>query len=169
MLTRPTLVLLSLLVVVACSSEAAEPMAVEPTVVPSSTAETVVATTIPSPPTTVGQTTTTSTVPAVEPEEYFPGAELAEITASTVGDGARPRLEWEPVPDAVDYMLLVLDPEGEPWWSWTGSETGVVLGGVEGEHELGGPAAVDGASWVVFALGDDGSIFGASPVLTFGR
>lgn len=127
-----------------------------------------VATTLPEGPaesTTTASVTTTSSTPEPEAEPFLRDLGLAVVSQLTPREGAGPRpdLVWDPVPDASSYRVLVMDAEGNPWWSWSGDDTQVVLGGVETTADIGGPVAGSGVTWVVFAFDDDGHLTGVSP------
>lgn len=117
--------------------------------------------TLTTPPTVSAPSTSVVTVSA---EPLFPGLDLAPISLVTPGsgEGPRPMLRWEPVDGAATYTVLVMDAGGERWWSWSGSETEVVLGGVDTQSDVGGPVAGDGVTWVVFAFDPDDVLVGVS-------
>lgn len=110
---------------------------------------------------------TTQTSAATQAQEAFlSGLDLATVVGAVAeGDGPRPTLNWDEIPDASSYTVLVLDSEGRPWWSWSGSSTQVVLGGIDSDLAIGGPTASAGATWIVFAFGSDDAVIGASPQL----
>lgn len=149
------------LLLVACSSvETADPTnsTIEPdpsptTVLPTSTISTS-PTPVSVPPTTLA-----------EAEPFLPGLDMTTVIqlTPTSGAGRRPILTWEPVAGAATYTVLVMAADELPWWSWSGSETEVVLGGVDTELEMGGPAAGAGVTWVVFAFDGDDKLIGVSP------
>ncbi len=90
------------------------------------------------------------------------GVEMVQLTDKS-GGGPRPMLAWEPVAEAASYTVVVYDADGAPWWSWAGTDTEVVIGGVETDTEIGGPRAVEGARWTVMAFDTEGNLVGASP------
>lgn len=90
------------------------------------------------------------------------GVEMVQLTDKS-GGGPRPMLVWEPVAESASYTVVVYDADGAPWWSWAGTDTEVVIGGVETDTEIGGPRAVQGARWSVMALDAEGNLVGASP------
>lgn len=156
--------LLVALVLVACSGAPAnetvpEPgPTVAPTTTPMSTTQVEVVST-----TTTTVATTTTTEPELEP--FMPGLDLVEISTYGVGDDDRPLLSWDAVPDADLYTVLVLNEEGNPWWSWSGTETEVILGGVETDAEIGGPRAGPGIEWVVFAFDEEHRLLAVSSLV----
>lgn len=137
----------------------AEPAAVTTTTTTGVAAAVTAPSTVPA--TTITTTTTAPTEPAIR------GLDLAEIVARSEGDGVHPFLLWEPVLTAATYTVLVMDGEGTPWWSWSGIETEIVLGGVQTEADIGGPARSPGVSWVVFAYDDMERLVGVSPQQSF--
>lgn len=108
---------------------------------------------------------TTTVTTADDAEPFLVGSTLGTVTGGAVepGDRVRPWLVWDAVPDAVAYTVLVFDGEGRPWWAWSGPETTVVVGGVDADSEIGGPAPGPGVTWVVFANGPAGEILASSP------
>lgn len=101
----------------------------------------------------------------VEDEPGLPladGVDIEQLTAKS-GGGPRPMLAWSPVSGADSYTVVVYNGEGEAWWSWSGSDTEVIIGGVDTDVEIGGPRASEGARWVVMAFDSEGNITGTSP------
>jgi hypothetical protein len=81
------------------------------------------------------------------------------------GAGEIPTFAWEPVEGAASYRLGILDARGNPIWSWEGSETSVVLGGVSGRQpEEGGPLITPGSRWSVIAYDGAGSTIAVSEI-----
>lgn len=117
-----------------------------------------------STPVITSELATSPTAVSAPPEPYFAGPGLDLVALRSPGSGHRPLLSWEPLESAASYTLLVLDPDGQPWWAWTGEGTAVVLGGVETSAEIGGPAARPGVRWVVFAHDAEGRLVGSSPL-----
>lgn len=114
---------------------------------------------------TVAGSETTSTMSEVADEPGLPmanGVEIEQLTAKS-GGGARPMLSWTPLSAADSYTVVVYDAAGEPWWSWSGSGTEIVIGGVETDVEIGGPRANLGVRWVVMAFDVDQNLVGSSP------
>lgn len=92
--------------------------------------------------TTVEAITTTEAAPVeVEDQPGLPMANGVEIELVTPrsGGGERPMLEWTAVDGAEAYTVAVYDADGAPWWSWSGPETAVVIGGVDTDAQIGGP------------------------------
>jgi hypothetical protein len=80
--------------------------------------------------------------------------------------GAFPLFQWEAVPDAVHYMLVVKTAEGRPYWAWEGVETSVYLGGGDTpppEDSLGPRLFEPLMTWTVFAFAADDTLIGSSP------
>lgn len=108
---------------------------------------------------------TTSTMSEVADEPGLSmanGVEIEQLTAKS-GGGARPMLSWTPLSAADSYTVVVYGAAGEPWWSWSGSGTEIVIGGVETDVEIGGPRADLGVRWVVMAFDADQNLVGSSP------
>ncbi|MCP3937406.1 MAG: hypothetical protein GY708_18795 [Actinomycetia bacterium] len=107
-------------------------------------------------------TLTTAEPPRSEPiVEGVPEVKvLGPVAGST--DPA-PLFEWEPVPDAVNYQLVVGGPGG-PIWGWQGTDTAVWLGGSSNEPHpaMSSPELVEGACWSVAGLDDDGHVVAVS-------
>jgi hypothetical protein len=106
--------------------------------------------------------------PAFEVEELPSLALEMDIPAISlitppVGGGTRPVLEWVAVEDADHYIVWVRTPTGKPYWSWLTSDTSVPVGGLPKLNEdAGGPSVVEGMTWSVIALDDEGTIIAAS-------
>jgi hypothetical protein len=132
----------------------------EPTVTDTSTsADTSASADSTTPPTSDA---TTTTVAAVESPLAQIGVASIEWTGPSAAAGDRPTLSWEPVPDAVEYRVVVASAaSGRPVWAWQGTETTVPLGAglIDGQEgpRLTEPSVVD-----VFAIGADGTIVAAS-------
>lgn len=104
-----------------------------------------------------------STEPSIPADPYLEGLDLDLIVLDNPAGNPRPTLSWEGLDEAAYYTVMVLDPDGTPWWAWSGDGTRVVLGGVDTTTEIGGPRATPGATWVVFAFDSNGALVGASP------
>jgi hypothetical protein len=80
------------------------------------------------------------------------------------GAGPHPVLGWKAVAGATRYLLVVQTPKGDPYWSWSGTETRVRLGG----GPLDAPKNSPGATltrkmvWFVVAFDDSGGIIASS-------
>jgi hypothetical protein len=70
--------------------------------------------------------------------------------------GSNPMLSWAPVDGAVLYRVVVLDPNGDAYWAWSGTETSVPVGG-NATPTLVGARVYDAMSWQVAAHGADGA------------
>lgn len=100
----------------------------------------------------VENSTTTTTV--VTPVDF--DLPSIEVTTPTSGEGPRPELSWEPVPETVRYLVTVYTPSGDPYWAWQGEKTAVHVGGEpQLEPDAAGPSVVDGMTWEVVAVGPD--------------
>jgi hypothetical protein len=92
------------------------------------------------------------------------GAARIALLTPTEGVGAHPRFEWQPVPGAARYTLLLLDAEGRPYWAWEGAETAVYLGGGSQPppEDSAGPILLRPMQWYVLAFDAEGKIIGYS-------
>lgn len=108
-------------------------------------------------------TPTTSPEVADEPGLPMADGEAIEQMTPKSGAGVRPMLSWSAVAAAASYTVIVYDADGAPWWSWSGADTEVVLGGVVTDAEIGGPRADTGVRWVVMAFDTEGGLVGTSP------
>lgn len=96
--------------------------------------------------------TSTTTTIVVAPLDFDIPA--IEVATSTSGEGPRPELAWEPIPDTVFYLVTVYTPSGDPYWAWQGERTAVHVGGEpQLEPDAAGPSVVDGMTWEVVAVG----------------
>ena len=109
--------------------------------------------------------------PEVEVEEepapfHVPGAGELTLTTPAAGQGQRPVLSWEPVPEAETYHVSVYDPEGVVYWAWSTDDVEVVLGGFEAPPGDGarGPRLAEPMTWHVLARAGDGRIVAQSGV-----
>lgn len=109
--------------------------------------------------------TTATTVAEVADLPGLPMADGVEIEQLTdrAGGGPRPLLMWEPVASATSYTVVLYDAAGDAWWSWSGTEASIVVGGVTTDVEIGGPRADAGARWSVMGFDDAGNLVGTSP------
>ena len=81
---------------------------------------------------------------------------FAEIILTPTEPGPRPTLAWGTVDGAALYQLTVLDTDGAPYWSWSGTETAVPLGGM-GNPDAIGAWVFEELTWMVVARGGDGA------------
>lgn len=103
---------------------------------------------------TSGETTddeTETAEPAGDP--LFAGLDdTVALVTDTSGGGERPLLEWESVDGADHYSLYLYGPSGDVYWSWTGHDTAVHVGGEPRlDDGVPGPSVADGMSWSVLA------------------
>ncbi len=84
-----------------------------------------------------------------------------EIELGPTEPGPRPTLSWSDVDGATLYQLTVLDADGVPYWSWSGAETEVPLGGMENPDAIGA-WVFEELTWMVVARDDAGSPVGMS-------
>jgi hypothetical protein len=106
--------------------------------------------------TTAAASQTTTTAPEAGPPLIAGFDQQVVLTAPTSGGGARPLLSWDPVDGAGSYVVFVYAPNGDIYWSWSGSDTSVHVGG---EPQLGdgvsGPSVAQGMTWGVIAYDAD--------------
>ncbi len=94
-------------------------------------------------------TTTTTTAPIVVDNP------LVEITVAATESGPRPLLAWDAIDGAVDYRVVVLDAQGQPYWAWSGPETEINVGGVS-NPDAAGATVFEPMTWTVAAIDADG-------------
>lgn len=112
-------------------------------------------------------TSTTTTSPSTtEPTGPATDASADEPESTSVDDG-RPTLTWPAVAEAAEYQVVVLDANGEPYWSWIGAGTSVPIGGAELGVSTPGPTVAPGFSWTVVAWDVDGAALTLSERVTF--
>lgn len=118
--------------------------------------------------TTPADTTGATEPPSTEvPEPAAPllvesGAAIELLTAP-VEAGTQPELTWGSVDGAERYRVVVLDGDDLPYWSWSGPETSVFLGGGQ-SSDGAGPSVGVGFTWSVIALDADNAFVASSPV-----
>lgn len=148
----PSTVLIAMLVfvVAACGGTGSDGDAV-----PASTAEAAEETTEP-------ETGEAEPEPEPEPEETAtqsdppaPTHPLDVAATSTADAGPRPLLGWETVDGAANYRVVVLDADGTPYWTWTGSDTTVHVGNDE-DPSVPGARVFEPMTWTVAALDGEG-------------
>ncbi len=105
-------------------------------------------------------TTTTepaeTTTPTTEPADDAWSGAFPEISLNATEPGPRPLLAWDEVDGAALYQLTVLDADGTPYWSWSGSTAAVPLGGMDNPDAIGA-WVFEELSWMVVARADDGT------------
>lgn len=117
-----------------------------------------------STPTTDSVEDSTTTTTVVAPLDFDIPA--IEVTTPTSGEGPRPELSWEPVPETVFYLVTVYTPSGDPYWAWQGEKTAVHVGGEpQLEPDAAGPSVVDGMTWEVVAVGPSDEPLAASGLM----
>ncbi len=103
--------------------------------------------------------TTTPTVAA----GVIPATATITLLTSGSGLGARPLLQWEPVDQAVAYVVSVNDPSGGPLWAWEGPATAVPFGGGPADDpDTTGAQLTGPATWFVAAINDQGRVVATS-------
>jgi hypothetical protein len=104
----------------------------------------------------------TPTVVAAAP--VIPDTDPVTLTTKQTEAGPHPILKWKPVDGASRYLLAVQTPNGDPYWTWSGTETKVRFGG----GPLDAPKNTEGATltrkmvWFVVALDDAGTLIASS-------
>ncbi len=115
--------------------------------------------------TTADSSNDTSDTPTADAETQADdeaGADLfPEIELASTEPGPRPTLSWSGVDGAALYQLTVLDADGTPYWSWSGTDTTVPLGGMENPDAMGA-WVFEELSWMVVARDDAGAPLGMS-------
>lgn len=102
---------------------------------------------------------------AVEAEAFVAGLHDDVIVQTTPvsGGGDRPVLAWEEFDGAADYLVVVHDPDDQPYWAWTTADTQVRVGLTERPDTAPGPRVAEGTSWVVIARDAEGVPLASSP------
>ena len=89
-----------------------------------------------------------------------------EITQTTkkTSAGRHPVLRWKTVSGAARYLLVVQTAKGDPYWSWSGTDTRVRFGGGPVDAPKDGPGATLTRKmvWFVVAFDDAGAILASS-------
>jgi hypothetical protein len=102
--------------------------------------------------------------PAPEPlPPVIDGLDPIVLLTPASGGGERPLLEWEPVPGAEWYMVVVYDAAGTAIWSTITEATSIYVGGRQPIPDANsGPRVTDGSTWSVYADDVDGLVIAAS-------
>jgi hypothetical protein len=119
----------------------------------------------PANPTLQAATIIPSAIVPSEPVITGKGIVVIQQTTSTENVGTFPLFQWEAVPGAVSYTLVVKTAEGRPYWFWEGAETSVFLGGGGSEpppEGSVGPRLFEPMTWTVYAFAADDRLVGAS-------
>ncbi len=99
----------------------------------------------------------------IAPELPAPERPYAAMTLRAAETGPNPMLTWDAVSGAVLYRLVVLDPDGRPYWAWSGAATSVHLGG-SGAATVVGARVFAEMTWQVSAHDDAGVPLAVSDV-----
>ena len=83
------------------------------------------------------------------------------IEVAITEPGPHPVLVWDAVPGAAEYWLVVLDADGDAYWSWSGEGTTVRFGGGD-SPELNQTAVLFEPMTATVAAIADGAIIGMS-------
>ncbi len=107
------------------------------------------------------------TTDAPEPTDppLIEGADPIELLTPPPAADTQPELTWGPIDGAATYRVVILDADGAPYWSWSGAETAVFLGGGE-SSDGAGPSVAAGFTWTVTAFDADGDFLAASGIGT---
>ena len=118
-----------------------------------------------------GESVPADTTPGVETTSVattvaagvVPGTATITLLTSGSNLGARPILEWDPVDDAVAYVVSVNTPNGGPLWTWEGPANTVPFGGGPADDpDTTGAQLTGPATWFVAALDDQGRVIATS-------
>lgn len=116
-----------------------------------------------------GESTPGSTTPSAESTSttvaagVVPGTATITLLTSGSGLGARPLLQWDPVDQAVGYIVSVNAPSGGPLWTWEGPATTVPFGGGPADDpDTTGAQLTGPATWFVAAIDDQGRVIATS-------
>jgi hypothetical protein len=115
------------------------------------------------------QADTPTVVPTDVPVEPFlsaPGVGIVELLTDIQGVGRKPLFQWEAIPAAERYQLMVFDEAADPYWAWEGSKTQIYMGGTDAQppEDSSGPSIGSGYTWLVVAYGSDGNVLATSEV-----
>ncbi len=111
---------------------------------------------------------TTETAEAEAPTEPeatgLAGLAIITISNGADGNGERPQLAWGEVPGATEYTVILNTADGGPYWTWSGPQATVWLGGTDEEPNANseGPTLFEPLTMRVFASGPDGEPLAAS-------
>ncbi len=101
-----------------------------------------------------------------EPLLSAPGLRTVQLKTDTKGVGPKPLFQWQAVPNAARYQLILNDASGTPYWAWDGTGTQVYLGGGESlpPADSAGPTLEAGSTWAVIAFDASGKVIASSEV-----
>jgi hypothetical protein len=87
-----------------------------------------------------------------------------KLATKTTHAGPHPLLQWKPVTAATGYLVVVQTPKGDPYWTWQGGDTSVLLGAgaPTSPKQSEGASLVRKMRWFVIARNADGSIVASS-------
>lgn len=110
-------------------------------------------------------TATPTEIPA-EPFLSATGILPLKLLTDIAGAGAKPLFQWDAVPAADRYQVIVFDESGDPYWAWEGTQTQIYMGGTQEQPPVdsSGPSIGWGYTWSVVAYGSDGKLLAASEV-----
>jgi hypothetical protein len=102
----------------------------------------------------------------VTPFLSAPGLASLKLLTSAQNAGAWPLFEWEAVPGAQRYQLIVFDETGDPYWAWEGTKSQVYMGGTDLQppDESSVPSIQPGYTWVVVAYDPADAVVAASEI-----
>jgi hypothetical protein len=101
-------------------------------------------------------TATTATTTTAAPADEAWSDTFQEISLNATEPGPRPLLAWGDVDGAALYQLTVLDADGIPYWSWSGTTAAVPLGGMDNPDAIGA-WVFEELTWTVVARAGDGT------------
>jgi hypothetical protein len=110
-----------------------------------------------------------TTMPTEVPAESFlsaPDVAVVKLLTDLKGAGAKPLFQWEAIPAADRYQLIVFDEAGDPYWAWEGTQTQIYMGGTQSQppDDSSGPSIGSGYTWAVMAYSSDGKLLAVSEV-----
>src|SRR5690606_3489572 len=98
-----------------------------------------------------------SGVPATASSTSDGAPEFTPIETMATDPGPRPLLEWTAVDGADEYHVTVFSASGAAYWSWTGTETQVHVGGLA-DPDAAGAHVFEAMTWVVMAATADAEV-----------
>lgn len=103
---------------------------------------------------------------SVEPFLAAPGLTTVKLLTDIEAVGGKPLFQWEAIPAADRYQLIVFDEAGDPYWAWEGTQAQIYMGGTQSQPPADslGPSIGSGYTWAVVAYGSDGRLLAASEV-----
>jgi hypothetical protein len=102
----------------------------------------------------------------VEPFLAAPGMTRVKLLTDAEAVGRKPLFQWEAIPGADRYQLIVFDEAGDPYWAWEGTQTQIYMGGTQSQPPVdsSGPSIGSGYAWAIVAYSSDGKPLATSEV-----